>query len=70
MEKGDFIRRSGELIERMQARAIGLHVPGQGAYASKTRLTQAGVIELKDELLTRLDGLCDQIPVGKLIRLN
>lgn len=68
MDLSRFEARSGELIERMQARAPGLHVPGEGAHAKRNRLLQTGTIDLNDTLLEKMDALSASIPADNLVR--
>ena len=68
MSARSFEARTGEMVARMQARAPGLHVPGQGSYASRQRLIGQGSIDLKEDLLEQLDTLCGRIPAPALTR--
>ena len=68
MSARSFEARTGEMVARMQARAPGLHVPGQGSYASRQRLLGQGSIDLKEDLLEQLDTLCGRIPAPEVTR--
>ncbi|WP_102410093.1 Ldh family oxidoreductase [Beduinella massiliensis] len=68
MDLTRFETRAGELLTRMQARAPGLHVPGEGAHAKKRRLMEMETIELDGALLEKLDALSARIPTASLER--
>ena len=69
MDPERFRARSGELIDRMTARAPDLHVPGQGSFARKTAMLADGSVELKDALLDAFDAFCGECGFEKLPRL-
>ena len=68
MDMEQFRQRSGELMDRMCARAPGLHVPGQGSYAKKTQMRSQGYIDLKDTLLDTFDAFCNENGMKSLAR--
>ncbi|MDL2318810.1 Ldh family oxidoreductase [Eubacteriales bacterium OttesenSCG-928-A19] len=55
-----FEARTGEMIDRMEARAPGLHVPGQGSQKKREAAQAAGSIELTDALVETLNGLAEK----------
>ena len=68
MDLDRFKERSGEMVERMCARAPGLHVPGKGSYDKKARMLQDDAIELQDGLISELDALCGAIRIDRIAR--
>ncbi len=63
-----FRQRSSELIERMQARAANLRIPGQGSASNKRKILDAGVIELCDDLVNKFDEYSIQLKIVKIRR--
>ncbi|TDF91818.1 Ldh family oxidoreductase [Paenibacillus piri] len=50
-----FKRRVSEIIDRMERRASGLQVPGQGSHTRKMKIICEGAIDLKEELVNKLN---------------
>lgn len=69
MDMERFRARSGELIDRMCARAPGLHVPGQGSYEKKAEMLAEESIDLKETLLEKLDSFCQESQLAPLPRI-
>jgi LDH2 family malate/lactate/ureidoglycolate dehydrogenase len=55
MQMDTYEQRSSELIERLQARSQGVHIPGEGSWKSKAALESAGAINLTQELCDKLN---------------
>ena len=68
MDMKRFRQRSGELVDRMCAKAPGLHVPGQKSYAMKAQMQSQGYIDLKDTLLDAFDTFCKEYGLKSLTR--
>lgn len=60
--------RTTEMIDRMLARAPGLHIPGQRSAASKERMISEGAIELTEQLVAKLNEWCAQLQVAPLMQ--
>jgi LDH2 family malate/lactate/ureidoglycolate dehydrogenase len=56
-------RRTTEMIDRMQARAAGLQIPGERSAASKARLLQDGQVELEGRLIAKLNDWAARLGV-------
>ena len=66
MDMSEYSARSAELIDRMVARSEGVHIPGQGSW-NKTREFEArGTIEIKNELVEKLNEYAAEFGVGRL----
>lgn len=69
MDLDTFRHRAGDMIDLMDARAPGVHIPGQGSQRSKEKMQADGFIVLKDGLLEKFDDLCGQFDLAKLQRM-
>ena len=68
MPLDEFRGRTCELVERMEARAPGLHVPGERSFQVQQSMEQAGIVSLKDSLLDELDMLSDQLHMAEVLK--
>lgn len=66
MPLDQFKARTGEMIDRMEGRAPGLHIPGQGSQAKRKAMEAAGSIDLSDALVAELNTLAAQAGVPGL----
>ena len=67
MPMEEYENRSRELIDRIRARSEQIHIPGDGFWEHKQRFERAGEIELKDELIERLNGYASAYGIKELV---
>ena len=66
MEEKRFRERAGEMIDRMSARAPGLHVPGQGSHQKAERMRAQNAVQLDEALVEELNAICARIGAPQL----
>ena len=57
LPEGEFTARTSEIVQRMEKRSPGLHVPGQGSHNARVAMEKAGCIELDKGLIEQLNEL-------------
>lgn len=63
MDMDEYITRSSDLIDRIDARSPGIHIPGHGSYKNKTKYEQSQSIEITDDLLAKLNKCAEALNV-------
>lgn len=66
MTIGEFKAKTGEMIDRLEARAPNVHIPGQGSYKNRDRMIAQKVIELSDELVEELNHWSIDLTIDSL----
>lgn len=60
---GGLKQRATEMVDRMKSRASELQIPGQRSYTNKVSILAAGTIELKDELVVKINDWAKELDV-------
>lgn len=58
-----FTKRMSDMIDRIEARAPGIHIPGQGSYYNKMKFTNEQKIELDYGLINSLNKIAEELLV-------
>jgi LDH2 family malate/lactate/ureidoglycolate dehydrogenase len=66
---GKLRERATEMVDRMNARADNLQLPGQRSYAKKVKFLESGEFELDDELVGKINTWAQKLNVA-LISLD
>ncbi|MFD0675743.1 MULTISPECIES: Ldh family oxidoreductase [unclassified Paenibacillus] len=61
-----FRQRTTEMADRMEARAAGLQLPGQRSARSRNEIISAGAIDLKEELVAKLNEWSGKLGIAPL----
>ena len=61
-----FNARTGEMLDRMEQRAPGLHIPGQGSFAKRQAMEAADGIDLSEALLAQLNAQAEKLGIPPL----
>ena len=66
MDANTFRQRTATLLERADALAPGVHIPGQGSHRRKASMLSRGTVELEDGIAVRLDEMAERLTISKL----
>lgn len=61
-----FKQRVTDMIDRIEARAQGIHIPGQGSYHSKVNINREQQITLEANLIERLNKQAEKLGINTL----
>jgi len=61
--QNEFRRRTTEMLDRMESRAVNLQIPGQRSYEKKSGILASMSIDLKDELVANLNEWAKKLGV-------
>lgn len=61
-----FKAKTGEMIDRVEERAPGIHVPGYRSYESRKKLMSQGYISLEDKFVEKLDKWADELKIMRV----
>ncbi|MBQ6549898.1 MAG: Ldh family oxidoreductase [Lachnospiraceae bacterium] len=62
MDRETYRNRADELVKRLRARGEGLHIPGDGSWEAERKTEEAGVFQIEDDLLEKLNDCAKNAP--------
>lgn len=66
MEPDKFRLRTSNMIQRVEARAPGVHIPGQGSFRNKEKYRAENSIDLKTELIEKLNRVAVELGIKQI----
>lgn len=66
MTMDEYTTRSSDLINRIDARAPGIHIPGQHSYKNKVKFERSARIDISDDLFDKLNRCAKELNVKDL----
>ena len=67
LSEEEYAVRSQELIQRIQARASGVHIPGDASWEKQKAFERSGTVSLEEPLIETLNGYAREFHIEPLI---